>query len=169
MGKQINFFMGLELERLFTEFILLEGEILFKGDHPKPFPINYLPAPFSINGWSQLFLYKSEFGELSFLQLDNGEFSIDRISSPVIEFSRTVINKEEKEIYRGRLWLEMKFWNEKGEFLEKCSTLNTWYMSLNKWIKKHLPKTEFTVGGSVLREYVDPAIKELAEIGYKFY
>ena len=169
MGKQINFIMDLNTENIFKDLILQEGEILFEGTNVVPINIVTLPEQFSSNDWFSLYLYKKEFGELVFDTLPDGRKYIDSIKSPVIEFIRTVVREDEKEVSRGRLWLEMKYWDVQGRQVEKSKALNDWYMSLCKWVKKQLPRTEFSVNAETYTEYISGDMKKLVEKGYKIF
>lgn len=156
-------------ENLFKEIILQDGMILFEGTNLEPMSIIELPQEFSSNDWHSVYLYRREFGELILDKLPNGKQYIDIISSPVIEFIRTVVREDEKEVSRGRLWMEMKYWNEAGELVEKSKLLNDWYSSLCKWIKKKLPKTEISINEDTYVEFISPTMKKLVEKGYKIY
>jgi hypothetical protein len=116
-----------------------------------------------------VYLYKKDFGELVLDSIPNGRKFIDEIKSPVIEFIRTVVREEDKEVSRGRLWVEMKYWNEKGVQVEKSKALNDWYTGLCKWIKKQLPKSEFSANQETYAEYISNSMKELVEKGYKIF
>jgi len=167
MGKQINFYMDYETEQRFVEFVLTDGgKILFRKPHSTIEHIEILPKPFSVDGWTQVFLYKEDFGDVILRQLKDMSERVDSICSPVIEFSRTVINEEEKTIYGGRLWMETKYWQNE-DLLEKPKELDKWYSMLNKWLKKQIYKAEVLKNGRLIEEYITPKIKELLDNGYE--
>lgn len=171
MGKQINFYMDEETELRFVDFFTSTGgELLFEGDNLKPISITTLPKPFSGKGWFRLYLYKQEFGELVTRRLENGGFYIDSITSPVIEFSRTVKREigKNREISSGRIWVELKYWNEREELIEKTKELDKWYGILNRWIKKNVDRVEEVINGHKYIKYVSPSLRELLNKGYKF-
>lgn len=101
-------------------------------------------------GWFELYLYKEDFGEIIYAEIiyaetERGCKYINAIDAPVIEFSRTIIRTSSKEITRGRLWLEMKHYDDDGNLLTKSKLLDDWYKELTKWIKcnlTHIKKIE---------------------------
>lgn len=167
MGKQINFLMDSETEEKFIEYILSDGILLFEGNNMRPVKMKSFPEPFSSKAWFKLYLYKDEFGDLKLKKLDEERKYIDVIVSPVIEFSRTIIRDSAKEISRGRLWVEMNFYNDKNELVSKKNDLEEWFKNLSKWIKKHLPKTEIIGKNKVYSEYSCMSINNKIENGYK--
>lgn len=167
MGKQINFLMDKEFEEKFLQYILVDGILLFEGDNKVPERIKILPKPFSGKGWFSLYLFKEEFADLFIKETKGGIKYIDAIKSPVIEFNRTVIRESAKEISRGRLWVEMKFYNESENLIIKTKVLDDWYKNLSKWIKKNLPKTEIVSKDKTYSEYACESIKNLVENGYR--
>lgn len=46
-----------------------------------------------------------------------------------------------KEIARGRLWLEMKYYDNET-LITKDKLINDWYIELSKWIKSNLTRIE---------------------------
>jgi hypothetical protein len=60
---------------------------------------------------------------------------IDVICSDVIEFSRSMARNEKKVQY-GRLWVEIKYFDESGTSVTKEKWLNERYSSYKKWIEK---------------------------------
>ncbi len=167
MGKQIRFLMDNELEEEFKKLILLDGVILFEGNNNQPIEIEDLPLGFSGKGWFKVYLYKKEFGELNLEELDSGRKYINANSSSVIEFSRTIIRNNPKEISRGRLWLENKYYNEKEELVVKDRNLEEWYNQLSEWIKSKMSKKQILTPHKIYSEYTTIAIKEMVESGYK--
>lgn len=166
MGKQINFFMDMETEERFISYIKENGVILFEGNNEKPTEIDTLPAPFSGKGWFKVYLHNNT-GDLKFKRLSIGRKIIDSIESPVIEFTRTVIRDDSKEISKGRLWVEMKFYNDDGTLIIKDDILEEWYKLLCKWIKINVPKTEFDNEGKSYKEYISESILYLLNHGYR--
>jgi hydroxymethylpyrimidine pyrophosphatase-like HAD family hydrolase len=167
MGKQINFYMAEETEAKFIDFVISTGgKVLFKGDNDKPIYLTSLPK----DDWYQLYLYKEEFGQLTLRPISDNKYYIDSINSPVIEFSRTYKREigKNKEISRGRIWVEMKFWNEQEELEEKTKELEKWYGTLNRWIKKNVDRVDEIINGHKYITYVSPSLKELMSKGYKF-
>jgi len=170
MGKQFNFLMDIETESKFVEFIKsCGGKILFEGTNINPEEIQQLPEQFSGKGWFSVYLYKSEFGELYYRELENGRKYIDSIKSPVIEFNRTIIRESQKEISQGRLWLEMKYWNNNDVIEYKTQCIDDWYKELNKWIKKSVKKVEVLHNERKIGYYATPQMKQLMDNRYKIF
>lgn len=164
--------MDSETEALFTEFVLETGQIFYRGENEQPSLITALPEPCSEGGWFKLHLYKTEFGHIRFDETPTAGIKyISGIENPVIEFIRSTVREEQKEIGRGRLWVEMKYWEERNgedELVEKPKALDDWYKVLSKWIRKHLPMTTVErPDGEIIKEYMSPAIKKKIEEGYR--
>ncbi|MBP8082838.1 MAG: hypothetical protein KAZ87_06510 [Spirochaetes bacterium] len=169
MGKQINFLMDFETECFFKNHILQQGEILFEGKNSEPVSITELPTQFSGKGWFSVYLYKKELGELIFEKLSKDRKYINCTKSPVIEFTRTVIRDNEKEVSFGRLWVEMKYWSDNEELTKKPKELYEWYINLQKWIKINMPKTKFSINNKIYNEHASTEIKNIIEKGYKIF
>ena len=166
MGKQISFYMDKKTEESFLSYIKENGTLLFEGNNNKPIEIESLPVPFSEKGWFKVYLYNN-IGDIKLKKLSNDREIIDSIDSNVIEFSRTVIRDDSKEVTKGRLWVETKFHDENGTLVEKDSTVEEWYKLLSKWIKKNIPKSEFSVDGKIYKEYISESIMYCVNQGYK--
>lgn len=153
-------------ESEFVEFIRKEGEIYFIGNLQRPIVIIELPPKFSCNGWFQVHLHKQNFGQMVFHKLKDGRETINSTTTNVIEFLRTSVNTDKKEISKGRLWVEMKYYDQKGELLEKPKELNEWYNNLVKYIKNKLSKVEIESGGNVMVVYISASLLALLNDGY---
>lgn len=139
MGKQFNFLIDTETEEKFIEFVKqCGGKILFEGSNQKPIEIEELPEQFSGKGWFSVLLYKQTFGELHYIKLENGRWFINTSRSPVIEFTRTVVRESQTEVSQGRLWLEMRYWDDSDIIQYKSKELDEWYKELVKWIKRNV-------------------------------
>lgn len=68
--------------------------------------------------------------------------NIEYTTALVIEFRRTMVRKKEKTIQSGRIWMQMKYWNEHGEYVSKSENLDKGYKDIKKWITKNLQKME---------------------------
>lgn len=165
MGKQINFFIDKETEEKFFVYLNEKGVAILEGNNKMPLIVDKLPAPFSEKGWFKLYLYNNA-GDLIIKKLATGRECVDSIESPVIEYSRTIIREDSKEISRGRLWFETKYYNDDGELVQKDIRLEEWYKELCKWIKKNAPKTDLNIGEK-RKEYISKSVLQLLEQGYK--
>lgn len=169
MGKQIQFIMDQEDEERFVNMILLEGIILYEGGQI-PERIETLPKPFSGRGWFKLYLYKDEFGALVTNPINAERIIIDPIKSPVIEFTRTIVrnnSRNSKEVSRGRIWIEPKYYDDNRKIIDKDIQLEKWYKQLSAWIRKNLNHNEVKAKNGNFKVYCNPSMKELIESEYK--
>lgn len=84
----------------------MEIKFFLKGENSKPIEVEELPERFSGKGWFKVYIYNESIGEYHLEDLRNGRRIVNTTTSSVIEFSRTTIR--EKDISRGRLWVETK-------------------------------------------------------------
>lgn len=134
MGKQIRFIMDQEDEKTFFDFVNRNGVVYFSKSTEKPIIITELPNC----DWFKLYLYRDDVESIKYRKTNNGVIYIDLIESPVIEYRRTQIRSCSKEISRGRLWLEMKYYDNDDVLIMKDKMIDLWYKELSKWIKKNL-------------------------------
>lgn len=167
MGKQIGFIVNPEDETKFFQFIMEEGTVYFEGNNSKPKQIFDLPNSLSEKGWFQLYLCPKSIEKVTFETDSLGMQYINSINASVIEFRRTIIRENPKEITRGRLWLEMKYYDDNGNIVVKEQELNEWYTKLSKWIKKNLKRREIQSHDRVYKEYISMPIVGMVEQGYK--
>ena len=165
MGRQINFYMDEATEKEFVEYVMKEGQILFEGNNSSYIIIRELPKPELVDWWFEVLLYKPSFGELC-INNYSGRYKIDKMKSPVIEFSRTVVRDNVKQISCGRLWMSLDYY-EGEQIQEKSKELYAWFLKLSRWIRKKIPKTEIKRGKYVYTEYISSTYKTLMEKGYK--
>ena len=132
MGKQFRFVMDEKDEHAFFEFVKQNNCFYMDDDVSGPVEIKDL----QLDNWFKLYIYNKQFGNLVFLKYGNEKYMIDGICAPVIEFCHTFVRDNEQEIKRGRLWLEMKFWNDNEILMQKDSRLDDLYKQCVKWIKK---------------------------------
>ena len=147
MGRQYHFAMEGADEKLFMEYLKDNGYIVYlERTHRMPEIIEEFPASFS-DAWF-ICIYHPAFGDMKFksYMLDGkSNTKIDYIESmtePVIEFTRTLVCHEEKKIRSGRIWMQMKYWNEYDELVSKSENLDKGFKDIKKWIKKHLQNME---------------------------
>ena len=167
MGKQINFYMDSIDEALFIDIVLRKGKMYDQLGNNTPTKIRALPDKISEPGGFMVYLYENNYLMNKYGSLDGEINNIDIFKDPVIEFSRTIIRTSSKEISRGRLWLEMRYFDEEDKPLTKDESINNWYKELSKWIKKHLPRREIVEKNGTFKEYISQSLIELVENGYK--
>lgn len=167
MGKQISFIMDENDESKFFDFIKESGFVLLAEQNQEPKPIIDLPNKQAENRGFKLYLYKENFGEIIYAKTAKGRKYINSINAPVIEFRRTIIRPNSKEITRGRLWLEMKYYNDDGNLIIKSESINEWYKELSRWLKKNLRYIEIQSVNRISKEYISTSLISLVEKGYK--
>lgn len=162
MGKQFRFIMDAKDTKEFVSYVKNDGKIFETKKHRgtiEQFEIpNYM--------WIKLYFCRVKIGELIYKDINDKKY-IDSFLSPVIEFRNTLIRTDIKEIQRGRLYLEMRYYGSDGEVLLKSEKLDAWYKELVKWIKKHLKCVEVISNGKVVKEYVSESLVEYVKGGFK--
>jgi hypothetical protein len=63
----------------------------------------------------------------------------------------------------GRLWMEMRYYDDDGILLTKSPELDMWYKELVKWIKKNVPRQEVITSTGTEKIYISESIKKLVE------
>lgn len=148
MGRQINFYMDKKTEEEFIAY--LEESFLLVDSNNKMYKNEERTYLY--------YCYKEDYGELVFRN-DNGK--IDSYKSPVIEFIRTRLLEEKKQIGRGRIWIGYE-----GEYDKKLLLKD--YQKIVRWIKKNVPNQEYKNIDMVRRAYISNDLLNLGEEGYHF-
>lgn len=133
MGKQFRFIMDEKDERLFFEYLQLENQVYIELPFQNPVQIKTFPEGI----WILYYIYNESLGKLDYKEYTEGKFRIDSIISPVIEFSQTIVREEDRQIQRGGIFLEMKYWQD-GQLIQKNELLSKIYKQFVNWIKEHL-------------------------------
>ena len=125
MGRQYHFYMGREDEELFLKYLKQNQYVVYQDDKDgNPKAIDKWPEPYSSKGWFILHLYREDFGKMIFSDsLGDGRLFIHPMEAPVIEFSRTCINPEDKGIMGGRIWMEMNYYDKNNMLWHKSENL----------------------------------------------
>jgi len=163
MGRQVRFYIDESTLDALIEEALVEGEIVCEGSEANTPPTisTAVPQLARCGRGLQLYLYQPRFGDLVLRTTTNGITYVDAIKSPVVELLQTVIRHEDRRISRGRLWVEMRYWDDDGNLVEKTAELGRWYAGLARWTKRRLSRIAET------GEYCSPSILELVEKGYR--
>lgn len=164
MGKQLGFMLDRKDEKRFLNYALERGELYSDEEKFEEGKIYEVSDEFINYNWFQVFISAKDEMKVTFEELSNGRKYISSVSEPVIEFSRTVIKN--KTIMRGRLWLEMKYYDDKGELKTKSKELDELYRDLCKWIRKNLKKVTIEDRGFVWKGYASDSMDELMKEGY---
>jgi hypothetical protein len=140
MGRQVRFFMDRNDEKRFVEFVRSSRDVvILPYDSPDPRfpPLNDLPDYSSDNFSFMLWLFNPRVS--SRLETDyvpeQHHYTIDRDTSSVVEFSRTI--REGNIVRPGRLWAEFKYLDPDRKWALKEPEFKKWYESLAKWIRKN--------------------------------
>jgi hypothetical protein len=89
---------------------------------------------------------------------------IDVICSDVIEFSRSMARNQKKVQY-GRLWVELKYFEESGVGVTKEKWLNEKYSAYKRWIEKQYKISkckDFYIGATTYKIYKHESFKLMA-------
>lgn len=154
MGKQINFYMNDSTQNRFFDFVR-ENQFIFLSYYGETID--------NINEYYDFYLYKREFGDLSFKDYDK---SLDTLNSPVIEVIKSRIKGQ--KVLRGRIWVSDIFYKKNIDNLEYCKKYMDAYQILYKWIKKNVPYQEVMMGGYAIKEYADDVFTDIENKGFVF-
>ncbi len=166
MSKQFSFIMDKADESEFIKMILDSGGKVLKnikrGVEKGVVQVYSLPEDI----WIFLYLTKDEFGEMKPRNIENDIQYIDSYASSVIEFRETIPRIKLKQIQKGRLYLNNKYWDENEQLIQKDEMLDKWYKELVRWIKKRLKCVETYSYGRVVKEYVSESLVKYVEDGF---
>ena len=162
MGKQFRFIMDEMDKKAFFEYVRHTGRIFETKRFEGTVEIFDLPSHL----WIKLYLFRDEFNTFQYEQILDKKEYIDATVLPVIEFRNTILREKVKEIQRGRLFLEMKYYDVSGNLVQKNELLDKWYKELVSWIKKQLQCVEVPSDGKVVKEYVSKSLVKCVEEGY---
>ncbi len=161
IGKQVNFFMLPEDERLFLTFVFTNPEVELIIEHnnepniqlidKNAYLLNEIPTrtgvyllwnkTFPIEG---AFIRKVEYREFSEDAMDyvltgKSGYVVDKINAPVIEYMPSKFI-ENGIINRGRIWAGM-FYSENGKLIRKKKEFETWYDKIARWLRRNFSRT----------------------------
>lgn len=154
MGKQIRFFMLNEDEKSFINLVNQCGDILVDNKG------NPLSIEEVIKSDRSVFYILSQHSKVIFSI--NG--FIDVICSDVIEYSRSRLRNQEKVQY-GRLWVELKYFDQSGINVSKEKWLNEKYFIYKKSIEKQYKISkckDFYIGIATYNLYKHEGFKLMA-------
>ena len=146
MGKQIRFFLAPDDELCFESEIRRNNYVL----------IDEMANPLSDGAIAdtteqQLYITYPD----AQIILSKGGY-VDAISSDVIQWSRCKA-REDNTLSEGRIWVEMRHWNEEQELVTKNDYLSRMYDVLVKYIKKNtkrsIDKPYSYIGASAYASY----------------
>lgn len=173
MGKQINFYIHKELGLEFFNYLKKNNYILFikKNIRPTNLEFNFI----EINNLVELnFENIKVYGDIYICTKESWTDIVKTcINNPdkyiydilyefdVIEFSRSFIRKENKEIDQGRLYYITYYYDKNGELIHKNKNLDKLYNKLCRWIRKNVPRTEIQINNIGQKHYISQPLIEL--------
>lgn len=113
--------------------------------------------------WLHLYFVKDEFEKM--ISFSEEMEYIDVLKLPILEFRQTYVRTQIKEIQRGRIYFENKYF-ENETLVYKDDELENWYQELVKWIKNNLICVKTFVSGKEMKEYVSASIVKYVEDGF---
>lgn len=159
-------------EREFIRFVTNNGGELWCGGWNKnriwdnPYQVEVSDAIDKLNEYQKLWIYKKDFGNSQFHVEPGLGQSISGFAEPMIELCKTHVSPEEKTISRGRIWVQLSYWNNENQLVYKPESVKKFYQSLSRWIRKNLVKIETGIyerTGYIYMELVSIEIYRLIE------
>lgn len=165
MGKQFRFLMDRKDEKRFLNYVLEKGKIYYDDIRDTDGRICEVNDNLINKDWFKVFFSTEDEVNVKYTKLPGGLKYIGGSDEPVIEYCRTGVNEPDKSVMRGRLWVEMKYY-DKGELLTKGNALDELYRDLCKWIRKNLKKVTVEDTGRMRKEYSSESLIRFIEEGY---
>lgn len=173
MGRQVNFYMTREDEKVFLDYVRSTGDIVVlprTALSPDLQPLTDLPDitwPPVLNEWQCFLLNRDVSSKAKWNRIEGKNyFLIDSQASSVIEFWRTILHSP--IMYRGRVWASFEYFDKDlRTFSSKEVPFEKWYETIAKWIKtqyKHVTLTA-TLTKQKWTEYLAPGISKFQEAG----
>lgn len=160
MGKQFRFIMDDRDQEKLIQKVCEQGIILYNDRHNGIKEISSLP-----NGnWIHLHFLK--YKDAKIIESDDSLLDVDVLRLPVLELRQTFVRTKIREIQRGRLYFENKFY-ENDNLINKEEELEKWYQEIIKWIKKELKCVEIMNDTKLTKEYVSASLVKYIEEGFK--
>lgn len=160
MGKQIRFFMLPEEEKKFIDIVLAQKDLLVRPKF-KDGNMDLIRDSLNISDYKLYIVTKQ-----SRIVCRSTGF-ISETLSDAIEFLRCKIDNHKLEY--GRLWVEMKYWDEKGQLITKDKQLNKRFEFYRKWIKENYRISKdkgFYIGDEAYKLYREGKLKMISPINY---
>lgn len=137
-----------------------QGIILYNDRNNGIKEISSLPD----GNWIHLYFLKHK--DAKIIESDGCLLDVDVLRLPVLEVRQTFVRTKIKEIQRGRLYFENKYY-ENDNLINKEKELEEWYKEIIKWIKKELKCVEIMNNTKLTKEYVSVSLVKYIEEGFK--
>ena len=160
MGKQFRFIMDDKDQDKLIQKVHEQGIILYDDRHNGIKEIDSLPDGY----WINLYFLKNK--DDNVINIGGNISYVDVLRAPVLELGQTFVRTKIKEIQRGRLYFENKYY-ENDNLIYKEEELEKWYKEIIKWIKKELKCVEIINNTKVTKEYVSASLVQYVEEGFK--
>lgn len=160
MGKQFRFILDDKDQDKLIQKVYEQGIILYDDKKNGIKEIDSLPDGY----WVHLYFLK--YKDAKSIELDDKLQYVDVLRLPVLELRQTFVRTKIKEIQRGRLYFENKYY-ENDNLIYKDEELEKWYKEIIKWIKKELKCVEIINNTKVTKEYVSASLVQYVEEGFK--
>lgn len=160
MGKQFRFIMDDRDQERLIEKVCEQGIILYNDRHNGVKEITNLPD----GNWIHLHFLK--YKDAQIVQSDDKLLDVDVLRMPVLELRQTFVRSKTKEIQRGRLYFENKYF-ENDNLIYKEEELELWYKEIIKWIKNELKCVEIMESTKITKEYVSVSLVKYIDAGFK--
>lgn len=166
MGRQTGFYLSKQTKERFLGFVLSKGYMIISEKYNKDngwHSFTYRDNNCKYDSNWMLIFYKDSHGSLFESTIQKGR--VDRLISPIVEFTDTTIFEDDHTIKKGRIWAgsNINFPDERAhmEFISD-------YNKLLRWIRKNIPRQEYFDGFRTSVDYIDNEIKDKYEFRYNF-
>lgn len=168
MGRQLNFCCGERLTWKLLEFARSQGNMIYHDfDNKRWIDITGTEDLSTFHGCLLACFSKVDSCDL----IRNERGNIDRLKSPVIEFSYSGMDRDREILGISRVYYN-KQWSEKSPRFD-CTNeeMERWYNSIVRFLKKHLKRIEanYVYSGDqtfTYLTYVDEEAEQLLSEGY---
>ena len=157
MGKQFGFIMSEDdLMKLIIK-ISEKGRIYYRDSEKHYVETTSVPN----TNWIHLYFVPNN----RLVNITDEKY-LDVTKAYVLELRQTFIRESIKEIQRGRLYIENKYYDN-DKIVYKDSELDEWYKEIVKWIKHNLPCIEIEKNGKTIKEYVSESLRSFVDKNFK--
>lgn len=139
MGKQFGFVMSEKDKEAFLNYVLERGKIYSDSEYLNK---ELLTEMLKDGNWFRIYFSAKDESQIIYTLSSKGRKYINSHKEPVIEFRNTRVYESDTRILRGRLWVQMKYYDDEDKLQSKSNELNKLYCDLCKWIRKNLKKLQ---------------------------
>ena len=160
MGKQFRFIMDdIDQEKLIQK-VREKGIILYNDRHNGIKEVSSLPD----GNWIHLHFIK--YKDTKIIQSGGKLLDVDVLRMPVLELRQSFIRYKSREIQRGRLYFENRYYRN-DNLIIKDEEIEKWYKEIIQWIKNELKCVEIVENEKLTKEYVSASLAEYIKAGVK--